>query len=89
MSDKAEEQRDDSSERNSTMATMTFNSVGTAPARTGGLFRRALTRMMTARELQARRYVNDYLLTLDDATLAAYGIDRKTISNGIIASYPW
>jgi hypothetical protein len=71
------------------MATITFNSVGSASARTGGLFRRALTRMMTARELQARRYVNDYLLTLDDATLAAYGIDRRTISQGINASYPW
>jgi hypothetical protein len=71
------------------MATITFNSIGSASARTGGLFRRALTRMMTARELQARRYANDYLLTLDDATLAAYGIDRRTISQGINASYPW
>ena len=71
------------------MATITFNSIGSASARTGGLFRRARTRMMTARELQARRYVNDYLLTLDDATLAAYGIDRRTISQGINASYPW
>jgi hypothetical protein len=71
------------------MATITFNSFGSASARTGGLFRRALRRMMTARELQARRYVNDYLLTLDDATLAAYGVDRRTISQGINASYPW
>jgi hypothetical protein len=71
------------------MATMTLDGFGSAPARTGGLFRRALTRVITARELQARRYVNDYLLTLDDAMLATYGIDRRTISQGINASFPW
>jgi hypothetical protein len=71
------------------MATITFNSLGSASARTGGLFRRALTRVVTARELQARRYINDYLRTLDDATLAAYGIDRATLSKGFDARFPW
>ena len=71
------------------MATMSLNGIESAPARTGGLFRRALTRVMTVRELRARRYVNDYLLTLDDAMLATYGIDRRTISQGINASFPW
>lgn len=71
------------------MAAMILNEFGSAPARTGGPFRRVLKRMMTAREVQARRYVNDYMLTLDDATLAAYGIDRKSLSQGIHAKYPW
>ena len=71
------------------MAAMILNDLGSAPARSGGPFRRALKRLMTAREVQARRYVNDYMLTLDDATLAAYGIDRKSISHGIHAKYPW
>jgi len=76
-------------ERNSTMATTTLNHFGSAIARTGGPFRRGFQRLMTARELQARRYVNDYLLTLDDAALAAYGIDRKSLSQGIEGRYPW
>ena len=71
------------------MATTTLNQLGSAIARTGGPFRRGLQRMMTARELQARRYVNAYLLTLDDAALAAYGIDRKSLSQGIEGRYPW
>jgi len=71
------------------MATMIHTDAGNAPARVGGPFRRALQRMMTAREIQARRYVNDYILSLDDATLATYGIDRKTVSKGIHAQYPW
>lgn len=71
------------------MATTTLNHIGSAGARTGGPFRRGLRRLMTARELQARRYVNDYLLTLDDASLAAFGIDRKSLSQGIDGRYPW
>lgn len=71
------------------MATTTLNHIGSAAARTGGPFRRGLQRMMTARELHARRYVNDYLMTLDDASLAAYGIDRKTLLEGIDGRYPW
>jgi len=71
------------------MATTTLNQLGSAVARTGRPFRRGLQRMMTARELQARRYVNDYLLTLDDASLAAYGIDRKSLLQGIDGHYPW
>ncbi|AXS41319.1 hypothetical protein [Breoghania sp. L-A4] len=44
-----------------------------------GVLRRALDRLMTAREEQARRYVNGYLLSLDDATLAGYGYDRREL----------
>ncbi|MBL6431501.1 MAG: hypothetical protein HPM95_11440 [Alphaproteobacteria bacterium] len=38
-----------------------------------------LSSLVTARERQARRYVNGYLLSLDDATLAAYGYDRAEL----------
>ncbi|GAA0774113.1 hypothetical protein GCM10009077_09420 [Roseibium denhamense] len=41
--------------------------------------RRAFDRMIEARTVQARRYVNGYLLSLDDATLAAHGYDRAQI----------
>lgn len=59
------------------MATATVTSTAFAPASGHkGTFRRALDRMITARERQARRYVNGYLLTLDDATLASYGYAR-------------
>ena len=73
------------------MATTTLDGIETAPARKAGpgLFRRALTRMMAAREAQARHAVNDYLLMLDDARLAAFGIDRKMLSKGIDARFPW
>ncbi|MFD1696505.1 hypothetical protein [Roseibium aestuarii] len=40
---------------------------------------RALGRMVEAREKQARRYVNGYLLSLDDATLTAHGYDRASL----------
>jgi hypothetical protein len=45
----------------------------------GGFIRRAFDRMVEAREKQARRYVNGYLLSLDDATLASHGIDRREL----------
>lgn len=49
----------------------------TTSTRTGSSFmRRAFDRMIEARSAQARRYVNGYLLSLDDATLAAHGYDR-------------
>ncbi len=45
-----------------------------------GLVRRAFARLISARERQVRRYVNGYLLSLDDATLAAHGYDRNELS---------
>lgn len=71
------------------MATSTLNQIGSAVARTGGSFRRGLQRLMTARELQARRYVNDYMLAADDASPAAFGIDRKSLLQGIDGRFPW
>lgn len=52
----------------------------TTSTRTGnGFVRRAFDRMIEARSQQARRYVNGYLLSLDDATLAAHGYDRDQL----------
>lgn len=60
------------------MITMTIST--TTSTRTGnGFVRRAFDRMVEARTLQARRYVNGYLLSLDDATLAAHGYDRREL----------
>ncbi|MBO6893519.1 MAG: hypothetical protein JJ866_16370 [Roseibium sp.] len=56
-----------------TIATTTSTRAGS------GFMRRALDRMIEARSVQARRYVNGYLLSLDDATLAAHGYDRKQL----------
>ncbi|TYC51706.1 hypothetical protein FMN50_20770 [Rhodobacterales bacterium] len=47
--------------------------------RGNGFVRRAFDRMVEARTIQARRYVNGYLLSLDDATLAAHGYDRREL----------
>ncbi|WP_306030506.1 MULTISPECIES: hypothetical protein [unclassified Stappia] len=62
------------------IATTTTTAIAGA-SRNGskGLFRKAIDSMVAARERQARRYVNGYLLSLDDATLAAYGYDRAEL----------
>ena len=53
--------------------------TSTSTRANGSLVRRAFDRMIEARTVQARRYVNGYLLSLDDATLAAHGYDRKEL----------
>ncbi|MAA97383.1 MAG: hypothetical protein CMN87_18085 [Stappia sp.] len=60
-------------------ATFTTNVAGVSHGSTKSLFRKALDSMVAARERQARRYVNGYLLSLDDATLTAYGYDRADL----------
>ncbi len=61
------------------MATMTFGDVLTRTAPPRGVVRQAVARMLAAREAQANRRVNAYLLGLDDAMLAALGYDRKIL----------
>lgn len=56
--------------------TTTFSGAGRS---SDSLIRRAFKRIMDARAKQARRYVNGYLLSLDDDTLAAYGFDRAEL----------
>ncbi len=37
--------------------------------------------LIAAREREAQRYVNSYLATLSDETLASMGIERKTLED--------
>ena len=70
----------------------TSASFTNTPARATGsnsVFRRALDRMVSAREKQVGRYVNGYLLTLDDATLSANGYSRKSLEKAGSAVYPF
>jgi hypothetical protein len=50
-------------------------------ARKPGRFARFIKALMDSREREARRYVNGYLLSLDDKTLADFGYDRAEILN--------
>ncbi|MEM6464641.1 MAG: hypothetical protein AAF724_22300 [Pseudomonadota bacterium] len=45
-------------------------------------FSNALNRISKARERQARRYVDNYLLSLDDETLKSLGHTREDIYRG-------
>lgn len=70
----------------------TTASFANVPARAAGsnsMFRRAMDRMVSARQKQVNRYVNGYLLTLDDATLAASGFNRETLEKSESAIYPF
>ncbi len=63
------------------MATTTFGDVRNRTAPPRSILRRAMAHMIVAREAQARRRVNVYLLGLDDATLAALGYDRNVLDD--------
>lgn len=70
----------------------TTASFANVPARAAGsssMFRRAMARMVSAREKQVNRYVNGYLLTLDDATLSANGFSREKLEKAESAIYPF
>lgn len=54
----------------------------------GRVTRTGFNRMITARERQARRYVNSTLLSLDDETLARAGLNRKELERQGSAVYP-
>ncbi len=56
-----------------------FTGRATEKARRPGLFARFFKALVVSREREARRYVNSYLLSLDDKTLANLGYDRETI----------
>lgn len=43
--------------------------------------------LVEARQRQANRHVNGYLLSLDDETLKAYGYDRKKLAKAGSAIY--
>ncbi|CAN5375919.1 hypothetical protein BH10PSE9_BH10PSE9_15030 [soil metagenome] len=70
------------------MATITFGDAAGRVAPSRGILRRALARMIAAREQQARRQMNAHLLRRDDATLAAFGYDRATLEQASRDGYP-
>jgi hypothetical protein len=69
--------------------TASFTNVPARAAGSNSVFRRAMNRMVSARERQVTRYVNGYLLTLDDQTLAENGYDRKTLEKAGSSVYPF
>ena len=64
------------------MAVTTLDSFAgraTDKARKPGLFARMYKALVVSREREARRYVNAYLRSLDDKTLAEFGYDRAEL----------
>ncbi len=70
------------------MATKTFGDVRNRTAPPRSILRRAMANMVAARETQAHRRVNAYLLGLDHATLAALGYDRNMLEDAGCGSAP-
>jgi hypothetical protein len=62
--------------------------MAAASGRQRSPLRRILSGMVRARERQAARIVQARLLTLDDATLAIYGIDRAALHRDFSAGTP-
>ena len=58
-----------------------FEGRATDKARQPGLFARFFKALVVSREREARRYVNGYLRSLDDKTLADLGYARAEIAN--------
>ena len=56
-----------------------FEGRATDKARKPGLFKRMFQAFVVSREREAQRYVNAYLRSLDDKTLADLGLDRAEL----------
>ena len=54
----------------------------TTNARRRGFFLTAMDAMIASREREAKRQINDMLLSFDDRTLAAYGYKRSDLTGG-------
>jgi hypothetical protein len=52
----------------------------TTNSRERGFFRSAMDAMIASREREAKRQINDMLLSFDDRTLAAYGYKRSDLT---------
>ena len=52
-------------------------------------FRKAMERMINAREKRVQSYVNSTLLTLDDEILARGGFDRAELKKTVATAYPF
>lgn len=51
--------------------------------------RNGFNRVVEARQRQAQRYVNGFLLAMDDASLKRAGYDRKSLEGRESAIYPF
>ena len=58
-----------------------FEGRATDKVRKPGLFKRMFQALVVSREREAQRYLNGYLLSLDDKTLADLGYARAEIAN--------
>jgi len=65
----------------------TLNSKEKSAAK--GLFERMFARFIEARQLQAQRYVNGYLLTFNDQTLAELGYERSELKKNAVDYFPY
>ena len=70
------------------MATILFGDATARVAPGRGILRRALARMIAAREQQAARQMRAHLLGLDDAALAAFGYDRRSLEQAGRGGFP-
>ena len=70
------------------MATILFGDATARVAPSRGILRRTLARMIAAREAHARRTVHAHLLGLDDASLAAFGFDRRMLDQAGRHGFP-
>jgi hypothetical protein len=70
------------------MAAIVFGDATARVAPSRGILRLALARMIAAREAHAYRAVQAHLLGLDDATLAAFGYDRRSLERAGRGGFP-
>lgn len=70
------------------MAISTLGDISGRTAPAWGVPRHALARMIAQREIPARRTANVYLLGIDDASVAAFGYERKALERAGRGPFP-
>ena len=71
------------------MATAGFGDIGGRTALARSVLRRAVARAIAVRERQSRRRVNAYLLGLDDAGIATFASDRRSVDEAGRGAFPF
>lgn len=61
----------------------------TGSEREHSVLHRLMSRVIEARQRQAERAINAYLLSLDDETLERLGYERKQLQREATGSYPF
>ena len=71
------------------MATMTtLGDIGSRAAPARGVLRRPVARALASRQAQVRRTLNAYIAGLDDAMLATFGYDRRSLDEAGRGPFP-